>query len=405
VGYSTIKGIFTPLHCNRKYRLALASTIIFLLCSCDFSASSPTPTVIFFTPSFIDNQSTTHLSRITKTTTPINPISINHTQTTNTPTHHPPKYQFIQPENIVSLVPILIIHYEPWSPILSLSWSHAGDALAVSAAENIYIYKSKNWEEEKNIFTGTWVTSLDFDPQNRWIVASSRDGLVRFWALQNYSSEHQPNPLAAHKKAVNQVIFNPDGDMFATAGNDGIARIWHTETGKRLSELIGGSYAIPAIAFVDQGKSLAIVNNKTIRIRDINSTRFVKTLRSTQPLQTIVISPDGNKMAGGSLENIIQVWDLYTETELFTIQGHQGVIGQTTALVWDVSYSPNGQLLATGGGDTTLRIWNTSNGHQLAKLTVHTAAVTCVAFSPDGKYLVSGGMDSQLIIWGIYQNQ
>ena len=66
-----------------------------------------------------------------------------------------------------------------------------------------------------------------------------------------------------------------------------------------------------------------------------------------------------------------------------TLEGH-------TDLVWSVAFSPNGQTLASGSQDRTIRLWNPNNGNLVRTLTGHRDAVNSVAFSPDGRTLASG---------------
>ena len=69
-----------------------------------------------------------------------------------------------------------------------------------------------------------------------------------------------------------------------------------------------------------------------------------------------------------------------------TLEGH-------TDLVWSVAFSPNGQTLASGSQDRTIRLWNPNNGNLKRTLTGHRDAVNSVAFSPDGRTLASGSWD------------
>ena len=75
----------------------------------------------------------------------------------------------------------------------------------------------------------------------------------------------------------------------------------------------------------------------------------------------------------------VHLWDASTGRHLRTLEGH-------TASVDSVSFSPDGNTIASGGWDDTIRIWYAGNGKPLRTLIGHTRMVYSVSFSPDGKH-------------------
>lgn len=160
--------------------------------------------------------------------------------------------------------------------------------------------------------------------------------------------------------------------------------------------------------------------------------RLVDQIENNNPVTEVLFSPDGKYLAIGDTSGLIQIRDATTWQEVFRLEGHKGSILDLaftpsgarlvsagmdgTARLWDMSngqelavfehdgpvravkISPVGDWIATGSDDGTARTWNPRTGRQIA-LVVHGGPVQDVSFSPGGSFVASGSSDRVVTVW------
>jgi WD domain, G-beta repeat len=112
----------------------------------------------------------------------------------------------------------------------------------------------------------------------------------------------------------------------------------------------------------------------------------------TGVVYSVVFSPDGQLLASGSADQTIRLWKVGDGSLVRELKGH-------TRPVQSVAFSPDGQLLASGSNDQTVRLWKVGDGSLVRELTGHTDGVQSVAFSPHGQLLASASSDLTVRLW------
>jgi WD40 repeat protein/predicted Ser/Thr protein kinase len=115
-------------------------------------------------------------------------------------------------------------------------------------------------------------------------------------------------------------------------------------------------------------------------------------------VSSVAFSPEGDQIASGSTDNTIKLWDAATGQEVLTLKGHSHE-------VYDVAFSPGGRRIASGSRDHTTKLWDAATGQEVLTLKGHSNIVGSVAFSPDGGRIASGGRDNTIKVWDAVTGQ
>jgi WD40 repeat protein len=258
-----------------------------------------------------------------------------------------------------------------------------------------------------------------YSPTGDLVVSGGFDGTVRLW--NTGTGEQILPPPTGHDQRVTGVAFSPDGRQIASVGQEGQLRVWdvttHQEIMKPVTDPDGkpGSTVLWTVAYSPDGKLIATGDSGGIRLWDARTLQPGRRLTSDhlpsdqRAVYSVAFSPnpDVHILASGGRDGTVRLWDPTTTTgaPLAELTGHADS-------VLSVAFRSDGRRLASAGADTSVFIWNeidtpNRNGHQLVYKSRdvihagHSAAVNTVAFSNTGNTLISGSVDGTIRWWDL----
>lgn len=306
--------------------------------------------------------------------------------------------------------PILTIDGHALS-VHGLEFSPDGRTLASAGHDGV----SKLWDPVTGHLRATLgghlacVRDVALSPDGKTLYSGSEDRTVGVWGNSPSSlRETQPSipsyTLAGHAGAVSAVAFDPNGRLLASAGElDKSIRIWDFETREAIATLEGHQLAPRYVGFTRSGQLLSSGADTTIRVWDIETRQQKMLLQGhSRYVSTFDVSADGKWLVSGAEDKQgggeLFIWDLksgelraelrHTKSGLIST-----LLGAKAEEIWSVAISPDGSLLATGGGKPgrgELLLWNMADRSVQSTLEGHEDRVRWVAFSPDGRRLASG---------------
>ncbi|KAJ5152812.1 beta transducin-like protein HET-D2Y [Penicillium canariense] len=296
--------------------------------------------------------------------------------------------------------------HESW--VDTLSWSHNGSRLASSSDGVIRIWDPALTQSASTLERHEGVVkSISWSP-DRSRLASASDRTVRVW---HPATGRHLFTLAPRHEGIERIAWSPDGRFVATADGSYPISIWSMATRECL-EVMDRGVGVHAICWSDDGCRLAsAASDKTARIWDPATGRCLQILEHSTEIQAISWSHDGSRLASSCwsarCHSAVMIWEAATGVCLQTMEWHGAPAGflawsydgcrlasapepdpsrsSDSVIIWDatagrrlhtlegkafvdvITWFPDGSRLATASEESPVFIWNTSNGHCIAK--------------------------------------
>jgi len=276
--------------------------------------------------------------------------------------------------------------------------------ILISAALQQTVYGVK----ERNRFEGHGdvVWGLSFSPDGETIASSSVDKTVKLWRRDGSLLA----TFKGHTNSVSCVAFSPDNKTIASASLDKTVKIWQRD-GSLLATFKGHTNSVTSVAFSPDGQTIASGSrDKTIKLWKSDGT-LLRTIEQFAPVNWLSFSRDGKIIAVASDDGSVKLWT--SDGNLIANLWHSE--NRQPSKIYTVSFSNDGETIASGGQDATVKIWSIAalkhpatqnstqarDGELLATLRGHSKWVFGVSFSNDGQTLASGSADGSVKLWSL----
>jgi len=213
-------------------------------------------------------------------------------------------------------------------------------------------------------------------------------------------------------RPIERIAVSPDGQLVAAASQSGHIEAWAVRANRSCFLYEEKTSRFQAVAFSPDGRKLATVGQINARLENgesgpldthANGLVIVFDLESgailwriagmtTGIIRDLTFSPDGRLLATADNTGTVTLLDVATGEMVRQLPGHR-------RLVSHVAFSPDGRRLASSSWDSTVILWDLATGREAATLQGHMRSVLCVTFSPDGRRLATSSEDQTVRLW------
>ncbi|MFO0911843.1 MAG: protein kinase [Pirellulales bacterium] len=278
-----------------------------------------------------------------------------------------------------------------------LAWSPDGSMLASTSDDgSIGLTDVREMRVTRQLIGhAALVSCAAFSPDGKTLYSGSYDGTIRSWNLATGTNQVMMKDL----EIVRAIAVDRTGHWCAFAGNDNTCKVVDLTPQDHLGDVpILGEWrlgdTVRGMAFSPDGsKVVSTDENRTLVVHDWRSGDTSVNCPTSNSLNAVAVSNDGQSIYVGDSSGLVQRFGAP-----FDSRSTFAIVGKHLGEVLGLSVSPDDRLIATGGPDQTVRIWDAATFTECACWNLP-SRVNAVSWSPDGRCLAAALHDGSVIIW------
>lgn len=253
------------------------------------------------------------------------------------------------------------------------------------------------------------VFSLAVSPDYQTLASASSEGQIEVWDWEKQKEKYAP--LQAHNGRINDIAITQNGQLLVSGGGDGKVKVWNLQTGKLRKRILKRKFGrILSVATSADGLKIAASSDTGAilvwNVPDIDTNPKPLQLQiDTQKtqIQTVAFNPvNPTILASGGNDGKIRIWNLDTKQEIDISPLEKPEVTH----IFDLVFSNDGQKLASGTNLGEIDIWDLNTGERnTLKFNAHDFLVSGVTFSNSQQYLATASYDETVKLWNLNPNQ
>jgi WD40 repeat protein len=295
-------------------------------------------------------------------------------------------------------------------PVLGVAVSPDKSAVAASRGNRIHVYDAGSGTQVRTLLDPQLTTpdkkplkaahlsvveSLTYSPDGKYLASGAYQEVV-LWDAQTGVIRQR---LTGFADRVVALAFSNNGKLLATGGGaptqDGEIKVFEVPTGKLVVDIKNGhSDTVFGVCFSPDDKMLATcAADKFVKTFEVPSGKFLKAFEGhTHHVLGVGWKADGKLLASAGADNVVKVWDFEKGEQVRTIPAH-------TKQVTRLQFIGKTSQFATCSADQSVRFWNVDNGGNTRNFGGSPDYLYALGVSPDGALVAAGGQDGVVRVY------